>query len=105
MAIQIVELKDLPLITKGIDINDNDRMVVSHVFSSNVRASTSMTVEAFSKGLILAALSSVGHNRLHGHDDPSNSIGTDGDLYFKLNAKTKAVSDTYAKYDGAWLKL
>ncbi|MBO7452016.1 MAG: hypothetical protein J6U54_16855 [Clostridiales bacterium] len=105
MAIQIIELKDLPIITTGIDINNEDRLVVSHLFDSNTRASTSMTMEAFSNGLILAALSAMGHSRLYGLNDPSANLGTNGDLYFKYVPQTKAVSDVYFKYEGEWLNL
>ena len=104
-TVQVIELKDLPIVTRGVDINNEDRLVVSHLFDSNVRASTSMTMEAFSNGLILAALSAVGHNRLHGLNDPTNNLGTDGDLYSKYVTQTKAISDVYYKYQGEWLNL
>lgn len=105
MAIQVIELKDLPIVTTGIDINNEDRLVVSHLFNSNTRASTSMTMEAFSNGLILAALSAMGHERLYGLNDPSANLGTNGDLYFKYVPKTKAISDVYFKCEGQWLNL
>lgn len=105
MAIQIIELKDLPIVSRGINLNNEDRLVVSHLFDSTTRASTSMTIEAFSNGLILAALSAMGHNRLYGLDDPSANLGTNGDLYFKYVPKTKAISDVYFKCEGQWLNL
>lgn len=105
MAIQIIELKDLPIVSRGVNLNNEDRLVVSHLFDSTTRASTSMTIEAFSNGLILAALSAIGHNRLYGLNDPSANLGTNGDLYFKYVPQTKAVSDVYFKYEGQWLNL
>ena len=105
MAIQVIELKDLPIVSRGVNLNNEDRLVVSHLFNSSTRASTSMTIEAFSNGLIFAALSAIGHSRLYGLNDPSANLGTDGDLYFKYVPKTKAVSDVYFKYEGQWLNL
>lgn len=104
-VVQVIELKDLPILTRGYNINDEDRLVVSHVFNENTRASTSMTMEAFSNGLILAALKSVNQNRLYGLDDPSANLGTNGDLYFKYVTQTKAISDVYFKCNGQWLNL
>lgn len=103
MAVEVVQLKDLPVITKAVDVNMDDRVVVSHLFNSNTRASTSMTMTSLIDKIIFELINGVSNKRLHGHTIPASELGTNGDLYFKFTGET--ITETYVKYEGVWIKL
>ena len=103
MAVEVVQVKDLPIITKEVDINLDDRVVVSHLFDVNTRASTSMTMKAFIDKMLHDIADGIVNKRLHGATDPSSELGTNGDLYFKLVDGT--ITATFVKYEGEWVKM
>lgn len=103
MATNVVQLKDLPVISKEVDINMDDRIVVSHLFNRNTRASTSMTMDALANKILFDMASGISGKRLHGETDPARSLGTNGDLYFKIVDKT--ITTAFLKQNNMWTKL
>lgn len=100
---EIIKLEDLPVLTKPVDINPEDRLAISHKYNEELRGSTTATANAFVNGVLFSLAKTIGNQRYHGTDEPGDLLGSDGDLYFKLSDKT--IIAIYVKYGGDWKKL
>lgn len=99
---EIIKVKDLPYITNVEDLRDDDLIVATHLTGD-----TRQTV-----GIELATLLAVltnyilgtGKTRgmLFGTDEPSNSLGYDGDNYIRFLENETRVRGMYVKYEGQW---
>lgn len=103
MAVEIIELKNLPVLTKPVDINPEDRLAISHLFNEDLRGSTTVVFRSFSDGLLYSMLLANGGRRFWGDEEPSELLGVQGDLYFKLT--DTVITAVYVKYNNSWLNL
>lgn len=100
---EIIQIQDLPVITKPADISNEDRLQLSHQYTKTWRGTMTVTMPSFVNGVLKSIVDRVGNKRLYGTDVPGDLLGTNGDLYFKFT--DGRITHVYVKYDNDWRRL
>lgn len=107
MAEDLIKIKDFPIIDSYENVNDEDRVVATHVSGSS-RQTVAITIAAIGQKIINDSPNSVAISRNYfGYDTPIASDGKNGDLYFKLmgDIPEQVITSTYVKINGEWVSF
>lgn len=103
MAVEIINTKDLPVLTKPVDITNEDRLAISHRYTETWQGTMTVTMNAFVNGVLNSIVARIGNKRYHGTEVPGDLFGSNGDLYFLIS--DNRIISVYVKYDNDWKKL
>lgn len=107
MAEDLIKIKDFPIIDSYENVNDEDRVVATHVQDSS-RQTVAITIAAIAQKIASDAPNSAIVPRTYfGTENPSASDGKNGDMYFKLlsGVSSTTISASYIKINGQWVSF
>ena len=103
MAVETIEIKNLPVIPKPVDINNEDRLAISHRYTETWQGTTTINMNTFVNSVLSSIVKLYGNRRYFGEDVPSELLGGYSDLYFRLSDNT--ITEIYIKHHDAWYKI